>query len=106
MFNTGNSDSGSMLSEMIKSKSKLHNAMKTKNGMQNSHPSAVTPKSKTGHNEEFAGSVADNNVKTEIEFKIPKQELPEATKRSNVDIGRCSAPPLDGDSNLKRHRKK
>ncbi|KAK7372355.1 hypothetical protein VNO80_05733 [Phaseolus coccineus] len=121
-----NSDSGSMLFEMIKSKSKLNHAIKRKKGVQNIHLSAVTPKSKTGHtyvglgDKEFAGSVADNNVKTEVEFlesskmvspsqefKIPKQELfPTATKGSNVYVPGRSAPTFHGGSNLKRHRKK
>ncbi|CAJ1970833.1 unnamed protein product [Sphenostylis stenocarpa] len=115
----GNSDPESMLFEMIKLKSKRNNARKRK-GLQNIHFSAVTPSSKTGHtcvrlgHTEFAGSVADINDKTEVEllesyrmvstcqeFKISKQELsPGVTKVSKVDLRRCSAPPLDGGSNL------
>ncbi|TKY56729.1 Double-stranded RNA-binding protein 4 [Spatholobus suberectus] len=122
----GNSDSGTMLFEMINSKSKLNVAIKG-NGLQDIHASAVTPTMNTGQtyvklghkDTEFAGSVADNNDESKVEFqessrmastcqefKIPKQEpSPEATKVSNVSLQQCSVHPIDGGSSLKRQRK-
>ncbi|RDX94787.1 Double-stranded RNA-binding protein 4, partial [Mucuna pruriens] len=122
----GNSDSGAMLFGVIKSKSKLYDAIKGKD-LQDVHPSAVTHKAITGHtyaqlgpkDTKFAGSVDNNTDETKVEFpesstmvstceefQIPKEESsPEPTKVSNVSLEQCSVHPIDGGSSLKRQRK-
>ncbi|RDX94786.1 Double-stranded RNA-binding protein 4, partial [Mucuna pruriens] len=120
----GDSSSGSQLIEMIKSKSNFYDAIKGK-GLSLLQASKVLPTANAGpisvtldHNDtEVAGTVADNNIETKVEFpesskmlstcqefQTPKQESsPEATK---VSLQPGSADSIeDGGSSSKKRRK-
>ncbi|KAK7300700.1 hypothetical protein RJT34_11548 [Clitoria ternatea] len=106
------SGSGTMLYEMIKSKSILYGAIKPKD-------SQVILASNNDQTK-IVGSVAGNNDQTKIElpkssrmvsscqeFQMPKRgSSREGTKFSNVSLQPCSALPIGDGSNLKKRRKK